>query len=104
MKHIFNLSLITIIFTLYLILGVNNAKAATINQLSELPVTGNLPQVTSQLPLSITELPRTGIPAIAWAVIVLTPMGARLLKINKSDKSSVSPNSIWTEKQFKNSL
>lgn len=104
MKTIFTLSLLGVIFTITMFALPVNVSAATSFSIQELPRTGNQPQVISQLPLSVTELPRTGIPAIAWDIAALVPVGAKLLNRRKSSKKELSANSVWTEKQLKRDL
>ncbi len=74
--------------------------AADMSYLAELPRTGGVPQVTSQLNPGITELPRTGIPALAWAAAAIFPLGLRLLKNKEKSKKIVSPNSTWANRQM----
>lgn len=58
------------------------------------------PQVT-QIAGEVRELPRTGIPAVAWGFIGLLPLGLSLRKFGRSVKENITANYLWEERQFK---
>lgn len=48
----------------------------------------------------VTELPKTGLPLVAWGLAALLPMGFKL-KSKKVFKNNNLANSTWEERQFK---
>lgn len=48
----------------------------------------------------VKELPKTGLPALAWAVAFFIPAGFGLRKFGKSIKENLTANYLWEERQF----
>jgi hypothetical protein len=68
-------------------------------KLAELPWTGGTqPQVVSQQQLQIEELPRTGIPVIAWAAAALAPLGFAFFRKGKS--TELSHTKLWEKREL----
>ena len=47
------------------------------------------------------ELPKTGLPALAWAAAAFVPAGFRLKRFGKSQQGFESASYLWEERQFK---
>ncbi|MDO8619442.1 MAG: hypothetical protein Q7R49_05905 [Candidatus Daviesbacteria bacterium] len=49
------------------------------------------------------ELPKTGLPLLAWAAAAFIPMGAKIKRFNQglSEKLAGDPNYLWEDRQFK---
>lgn len=58
------------------------------------------PQVVMQTKGDIRELPKTGLPLIAWAFSSLLPAGFGLKRFGKKDSTEESANSIWMEREL----
>jgi hypothetical protein len=85
---------LTIVIVLMLFFGLNVTGASDTQN----------PQVVTSTPTDLSELPRTGIPLAAWALGALAPIGLKFLKKDrKTEMNESSPNSIWTQRQLKNS-
>src|SRR3989344_170854 len=71
---------------------VNNPNPQVVTVVKETQVAG----------VSTTkELPKTGLPLLAWAAAAFLPAGARLRKFNQVSKGLISANYIWEEREFK---
>lgn len=66
------------------------------------PTPISMPKVvtTAGGPQQPTELPKTGLPLVAWALAGLLPAGFKI-KGKRAQKSSISANNIWEQRQFK---
>lgn len=74
------------------------------------PIPSSSPQPTvTPTPVSSTgqvlgsqELPKTGLPALAWVTAALIPVGLKLSRFYKvKGQLTDSPNYLWEERQFK---
>ena len=66
--------------------------------------TNNPPRVVQTVPAEIAELPKTGIPLIAWGLAALIPVGFKLRKNGKrTEKKSEeeTASSIWLKRELK---
>lgn len=63
------------------------------------PATVIQPQVAG---VSVTTLPKTGLPAIAWSALAFIPAGFRLRRFNKIKKDlQDDPQFMWEDRKFK---
>lgn len=92
--------ILTSLFALAVFFALPSIASAQISPLiAELPRTGPIqPQVIAQNNTTVTELPRTGVPALAWAVAALVPIGARLLR--KKKDPDFNPQDTWFEREL----
>ena len=59
------------------------------------------PQVIGKSTVSVTELPKTGLPLAVWGVSALAPLGLKLRKKGvSSSEDEVSANSIWMTREL----
>lgn len=57
---------------------------------------------TSSGQTTATELPKTGLPALAWIVLALVPIGLKMIKFSKvKGELEDSSNYAWEKRQFK---
>ena len=56
---------------------------------------------TSQV-AAAKELPKTGLPALAWVAAAFIPAGFKLKRLGKvKDMAGSDPNYLWEDRQFK---
>ena len=86
--------------------GVDNCNNVCIRQSAACPVTavqtfGNVGVAAPQV-VAVKELPKTGLPAIAWSALALIPAGFRMRGFRKIKKDlEDDPQFIWENRQFK---
>lgn len=52
--------------------------------------------------VTVTQLPKTGLPALAWAAAAFLPLGFRMRRFSKIKKDlEDNPSYIWEDRQFK---
>ncbi len=64
-----------------------------------------VPSQTTTLPTQrriseVKELPTTGIPVLAWALVGLIPVGKKMAGYGRSEKDKDDPQSILNKKLF----
>lgn len=80
----------------------NNSQSQSVNVTQQ--VTGNVgvaaqPQVAG---VTVTTLPKTGLPLLAWSALAFIPAGFKMGRFNKVKKDlEDDPNYIWEDRQFK---
>ena len=54
----------------------------------------------------VKELPKTGLPALAWAAAAFLPIGLKFRRFGRTAKfdSNISANYLWEVKRFKKDL
>lgn len=60
--------------------------------------------VTAQAPSAagVKELPKTGLPALAWAALAFIPAGFKIRSFSKiKEEAAAKPHFIWEDRQFK---
>ena len=60
----------------------------------------NTTLVVNQIPTTVKELPKTGLPLAAVAITSLFPVASRFRKMGKKGSASETANSIWMKKQL----
>jgi hypothetical protein len=59
------------------------------------------PGVTYVAPSNVYELPRTGLPLIAWGVAALLPFGLKLRRFGRGQQNGSTPHTLWEKRQFR---
>lgn len=79
----------------------SSSSNVTVNNPTPQVVTVTQPAVAG---VSTTkELPKTGLPLLAWAAAAFLPAGFKLRKFSKSSEGFESANFIWEEREYKRS-
>ncbi len=78
--------------------GSTFSSTVTINTESGVKVAGV--SVVNQIPTTVKELPKTGLPLAAVAITSLFPVASRFRKMGKKGSVSETANSIWMKKQL----
>lgn len=87
--------------------ATTGSSSSTSSSSSNVTVTNPTPQVVTVSQPAVAgvtttkELPKTGLPLLAWAAAAFLPAGLRLRRFNKSPKGEMSANFIWEERQYK---
>ena len=66
--------------------------------------TAGVPMKTGQVEVAgVQELPKTGLPLVAWMLVGVAPFGVKLRRFGRSTKEETTANSMWEDRQFKKS-
>ena len=64
--------------------------------------TGNVGIGTSAAVLGVKELPKTGLPLLAWAALAFIPAGVKIKRFSKVKQELIdNPSYIWEDRQYR---
>lgn len=79
----------------------NNNQNVTVTQTAPAPAVVAAAAPSGQV-LGVKELPKTGLPLVAWTALALLPAGLKIKKFSKVGEDAKSdPNYLWENRQFK---
>lgn len=79
----------------------SSSSNVTVNNPTPQVVTVNQPVVAGVT--TTKELPKTGLPLLAWTAALFLPAGFKLRNFNKFEKGFESANFIWEDREYKKS-